>query len=136
MEPPNASSVEVPTSAKSTWPISSQFSANLFRLFILAQPNKSRMPPVIVTSPLHELELPDELGLQPPAFRHLGRREPGTPRPAFSGGFANGHSLISSGVILLNNSARDEGVNPFRVRAAVHQLVAVVVADHDGIEVL
>ena len=35
----------------------------------------------------------------------------------FSGRFENGHSLISSGLIFLNSSIREAGVNPFRVRA-------------------
>ena len=40
MEPPNASSVKGSNVEKSAGPICSQFSANLFRLLILAQPNK------------------------------------------------------------------------------------------------
>ncbi len=36
----------------------------------------------------------------------------------FSGKFANGHSFISSGFILLNNSTRVAGMKPLRVRAA------------------
>jgi len=44
---------------------------------------------------------------------------PAPQRPAFfSGKFANGHSLTCSGLIFLNNSTRDAGVNPLRVRAA------------------
>jgi hypothetical protein len=45
--------------------------------------------------------------------------KPAPYRPAFfSGRFANGHSLISSGFSFLNSSALDPGVKPLRVRAA------------------
>jgi len=44
---------------------------------------------------------------------------PAPQRPAFfSGRFANGQTPISSGLIFLNSSIRNAGVNPFRVRAA------------------
>ena len=44
---------------------------------------------------------------------------PAPHRPAFfSGRFAKGHPKISSGFSFLKSSARDAGVNPFRVRAA------------------
>jgi hypothetical protein len=43
---------------------------------------------------------------------------PAPHRPAFfSGRLAKGHSLISSGFIFLNSSARNAGVKPLRVRA-------------------
>jgi hypothetical protein len=67
----------------------------------------------------------------------LAAVSPAPQRPAFfSGRLAKGHSLISSGLILLNSSARDAGVNPLRVRAGVYQPVAVIIADDQRVEIL
>src|SRR5215831_13295759 len=95
------------------------FPPHIRRLLVLGQRHEARMPQVIVLSPLHELELPHEPGLEPSALCHFADVRPAPQRPAFfSGKFANGHSLISSGLIFLNSSAREAGVNPLRVLAA------------------
>jgi hypothetical protein len=58
-------------------------------------------------------------------------------RPPFaSGRLANGHSFVSRGLIFLNNSDRDAGVNPFSCARRVHQLAFFVVADHQSVEIL
>src|ERR1700751_688409 len=78
-------------------------------LLVVPERDEAAVPQVSVLSPFDKFKLSDELRFQPPAL-HL---------PAcFSGRFAKGHSEISSGLSFLKSSARDAGVNPFRVRAA------------------
>src|SRR5579885_2343239 len=55
--------------------------SHILRALVFAQANKARMTKVIVTGPLHELELPDELRLYPAALDHLRSSESGTPSP-------------------------------------------------------
>jgi hypothetical protein len=74
---------------------------------------------MVVAGPFDELNLPHQQRFQPPAFRHLCDRQSLAPPPSFLlREVRERHSLISSGLILSNNSIREAGVNPLLVRTA------------------
>src|ERR1700688_1120265 len=107
------------TQVEKEWLFALSFSPNVLRFPILAQSHKLAVPKVAVRRPFDELELPDDCGLSHRHSTIFAAARPAPQRPAFfSGKFAKGHSLISSGLIFLNNSALDAGVKPLRVRAA------------------
>jgi hypothetical protein len=55
------------------------FPPYVFGILVLPQRNKTAVPKVGISRPFYELELTDELGLQPPTFGHLGCRQSCTP---------------------------------------------------------
>lgn len=78
-------------------------------LSILAQSHKHAVPKLAARHPFDELEL-SNCGLSHRHSTIFAAVRPAPQRPAvFSGKFAKGHSLISSGFIFLNNSALDVG---------------------------
>ena len=74
---------------------------------------------MIIRRPLHKLKLPDQLGLQPPAFLHLLRREALPPATA-----AGLRQVVERAILYsrprnrLISFSLNAGVNPFRVRDA------------------
>src|SRR5215469_13452507 len=65
-----------------------------------------------VLGPLHQLELHDSRGSSHRHSSIFAAVSPTPQRPAFSGRFANGHLLVSSGLNFLISSARSFGVKP------------------------
>jgi hypothetical protein len=77
------------------------------------------VPQVILSRPLHEFDLCNKRRLDHRQSAIFAAVRPAPQRPLFfSGRFANGQALISSGFSFLNNAARAAGVKPLRVRAA------------------
>jgi RNA polymerase sigma-70 factor (ECF subfamily) len=58
------------------------FADDIPRFLVLTKANEFGVPQVVVAGPLEELELADELRLQPLAFRHLRFRQPLAPTTA------------------------------------------------------
>lgn len=54
---------------------------HILRSLVLSQTHEPAVAQVGVLRPFHELELPNEHRLQPPAFRHLRRCEARAPPP-------------------------------------------------------
>jgi hypothetical protein len=87
-------------------------------LLVIPERDEAAVPQVCVLGPFDKLKLPDECGFSHRHSAILAAVRPAPHFPAFfSGRFAKGHPEISSSLSFLKSSARDAGVNPFRVRA-------------------
>ena len=101
------------------------FARDLFQLaryipcvFVVPKGDEPRVPQMIIGGPLTEFKLPDQYGLEPAAVLHFDGRRPLPHRPLrFSGRLAKGQSGVSSTRNFCISCARDQGVNPLRVRA-------------------
>ena len=99
------------------------FPAHVLRFLIVPKRYKLAVPQVRVLVHSTNSNCPTSTGFSHRHSAIFGAVSPAPQRPAFfSGRFANGHSLISSGLSFLNSSARDAGVKPLRVRAAYIRL--------------
>jgi hypothetical protein len=63
------------TQVEKEWPFALSFSPNVLRFPALAQSHKLAVPEVAVRRPFDELELPDELRLEPPTLQHFRGRQ-------------------------------------------------------------
>jgi hypothetical protein len=70
------------TQVEKEWLFALSFSPNVLRFPILAQSHKLAVPKVAVRRPFDELELPDELRLEPPTFHHFRGGQTCSPTPS------------------------------------------------------
>ena len=77
------------TQVEKEWLFAFLFSPNVLRFPILAQSHGLAVPEVAVRRPFDELELPDELRLEPPTFHHFRGGQTCSPTSSpFPGKFA------------------------------------------------
>ncbi len=59
------------------------FSLHILRLRVISQRHEPAVPQVVHIRPFDKLKLPHQHRLEPPAFRHLRRRQASAPAPGF-----------------------------------------------------
>src|ERR1043165_2362212 len=115
--------------------LAERLSADVAGGLVLAQPDEPRVPEVVLAAPFEELELPDELRLQPAAGGHLLFRQPLTP-PA-----ARAFGQVDEGAVgdlerleLLEDLLAQRGREAVAGARGVDQAIPVVVADDERVE--